>query len=68
MKILVYGAGNLGSLYAALLHESGQDVSVLARGKRLDEVRELGIRLEDFGSGNQTTTHVKTVERLSTLR
>ena len=32
MKILVYGAGNIGSLYEALLAESGQDVSVLARG------------------------------------
>ena len=64
MKILVYGAGNIGSLYAALLKESGQEVSILARGKRLDDIRELGIRLEDFGNGNQTTTHVKTVERL----
>ncbi len=30
MKILVYGAGVLGSLYAARLRESGQDVSILA--------------------------------------
>ncbi len=38
MKILVYGAGNIGSLYAALLKESGQDVSILARGKRLADL------------------------------
>ena len=30
MKILVYGAGNIGSLYAGLLKESGQDVSTPA--------------------------------------
>jgi len=64
MKILVYGAGNIGSLYAARLMESGQDVSILARGKRLTDIREHGIRLEEFGSGKHTTSRVKAVERL----
>ena len=31
MKILFYGAGVMGSLYAARLKDSGQDISVLAR-------------------------------------
>ncbi|QDT99970.1 ketopantoate reductase family protein [Gimesia aquarii] len=61
MRILVYGAGNIGSLYAALLKEAGEDVSLLARGKRLDDIRERGILLEEFSSGKQTTTKVKTV-------
>jgi 2-dehydropantoate 2-reductase len=47
MRILVYGAGNMGCLYAALLQESGQDVSVLARGTRLADIRDHGIRLQD---------------------
>ena len=64
MRILVYGAGNIGSLYAALLAESGQDVSILARGKRLADIREHGILLEDVVSGDLTTTRVKAVERL----
>ncbi len=64
MKILVYGAGNIGRLYAALLQKSGQDVSILARGRRLAEIREHGIRLEEFGSGKQSVTRVRTVERL----
>ena len=46
MKILVYGAGNIGSLYAVLLAESGQDVSILARGERLAGLLERGIELE----------------------
>ncbi|MEV3950585.1 2-dehydropantoate 2-reductase N-terminal domain-containing protein [Streptomyces halstedii] len=33
MKLLVYGAGVLGSLFAARLHEAGHDVSLLARGR-----------------------------------
>ena len=64
MKILVYGAGNIGSLYAARLKESGQDVSILARGKRLAEIREHGIRLENVVTGQQTTERVNGVEEL----
>ena len=45
MKILVYGAGNLGSLYAAKLKDAGHDVTILARGKRLHCIREHGILL-----------------------
>ena len=45
MKILVYGAGNLGSLYAAKLKDAGHDVTILARGKRLHSIREHGILL-----------------------
>lgn len=65
MKILVYGAGNIGSLYAALLRESGQDVSILARGKRLVAIREHGIQLKNVVTGRQTISEVKTVERLA---
>lgn len=64
MRILVYGAGNIGSLYAALLKESGQDVSILARGERLADIREHGIRLEDAVTGKKTTAHVHAVARL----
>src|ERR1700722_12875631 len=35
VKLLVYGAGVTGSLFAARLHEAGLDVSLLARGERL---------------------------------
>lgn len=64
MKILFYGAGVMGSLYAAKLQESGQDVSILARGQRLADLREFGIVLEDGSTGNRTTTRVNVVERL----
>ena len=52
MKILVYGAGVLGSLHAARLHEAGHDVSLLARGARLTAIREHGVLLAE---GESTT-------------
>jgi len=66
MKILIYGAGNIGSLYAGLLKESGQDVFILAREKRLADIREHGIRLENVATGKETTVHVPAVGRLDT--
>lgn len=63
MRVLVYGAGNMGSLYAALLAESGRDVSILARGDRLGEIREGGITLENL-RGQRTTARPRAVDRL----
>jgi 2-dehydropantoate 2-reductase len=64
VRIFVYGAGNIGRLYAARLCASGQEVSILARGRRLEEIREHGILLEDAASGERTATRVRAVERL----
>lgn len=36
MRILIFGAGVIGSLYGAILAEAGYDVSVYARGCRLE--------------------------------
>lgn len=64
MNILVYGAGVLGSLYAARLQEAGHNVSILARGQRLGDIREHGIVLVDVMTGRTTTTHLTVVEQL----
>jgi 2-dehydropantoate 2-reductase len=64
MKILIYGAGVLGSLYAARLCESGQDVTLLARGARLTELQANGIVLEEAATGQRSTTRVPLVDRL----
>ena len=39
MRILIYGAGVIGSLYAALFAEAGYDTSIYARGKRFEALR-----------------------------
>ena len=64
MKILVYGAGVIGTLYAAKLREGGHHVTVVARGPRLTDVRRYGLALEDVVSNGRSTTKVDTTERL----
>ena len=43
MRILIYGAGVIGSLYAVLFAETGYDTSVYARGKRLEFLKKNGL-------------------------
>ena len=43
MRILIYGAGVIGSLYAVLFAEAGYDTSIYARGKRLEALRNNGL-------------------------
>jgi 2-dehydropantoate 2-reductase len=64
MRILVYGAGVLGTLYGARLSAAGHDVSILARSHRLEEMREHGLVLEDARTGRRTVTRVPVVQRL----
>lgn len=65
MNILVYGAGPLGSVFAAKLSRGGHTVSIVARGRRLSELREHGIVLEDFQTQQRTVTHVQVVDQLT---
>lgn len=65
MKILIYGAGVQGSFFAARLHQAGHEVSVLARGQRLADIREHGIILEHGLTGERSRTDVHVVEHLA---
>ena len=65
MKILVYGAGVIGTLYASRLQDGGHQVTILARGTRLADIRRHGLMLEDVMSGARSTTRVNVAERLS---
>ncbi len=59
MRVLVFGAGVLGSYYAAKLADAGVDVTVLARGKKMSLIQEHGIILENFFNKRQTVTRAK---------
>jgi hypothetical protein len=59
VKILVYGAGVIGTLYAARLQEGGHRVIV-----RLADIRRYGLALEDIVGQGRSTTQVDTTERL----
>lgn len=65
MRILVYGAGVLGSLYAARLSAAGHGVTVLDRPRRLADIREHGIVLEDAISGQRMVERVGVSEELT---
>lgn len=43
MRILIYGAGVIGSLYAVLLKEAGYDTTIYARGHRLEVLQNQGL-------------------------
>ncbi|MFB8444468.1 ketopantoate reductase family protein [Streptomyces niveus] len=62
MKLLVYGAGVLGSLFSARLHEARHDVSLLARGERLASLRRHGVQLAEAGSPDVRRVPVPVVE------
>jgi len=64
MRVLVYGAGVLGSLYGAKLRAAGHAVTILARGHRFQFICENGIVLMD-GYGEHRTEHeIPVVDRL----
>ena len=64
MRILVIGAGVLGSLYAARLHDAGHDVTILARGDRLAAVRRSGFVVRDEATGLVSTSLVPAIDAL----
>ncbi len=49
MKILVCGSGVIGSLLIHVLSQNGNEVTVLARGKRREELEKYGLRTKFHG-------------------
>ena len=64
MKTLIFGAGPIGSLYGARLHQAGHDVTLLDRGERLEDLRNHGVVLEDVISGRREAHRVPVVDEL----
>jgi 2-dehydropantoate 2-reductase len=61
MRILVLGAGVIGSVYAGKLLQAGHDVVMVARGSRLSDLQSLGLILEDRENGRRSTIEVRAV-------
>lgn len=49
MRLLIFGAGVLGSFYAVKLLAAGHDVTVLARGRRAAQLRADGLVVQEYG-------------------
>jgi len=63
-KVLVYGVGVIGSVYAARFSEAGFAVSVLARGERLASLRSTGLRVRQVFLEEEKTVAVAILEHL----
>lgn len=61
-KILIFGAGVIGSTYGGLLARSGHDVTMLARGKRLNELREKGLLIRRISQENPEKIPVEIID------
>lgn len=64
MKILIYGAGVIGSIYAAKLFEAKNDVTLLARGKNYESLQQNGIIINDRLTGKEISIHVPLIQHL----
>lgn len=61
-RLLILGAGVIGSVYALRFAQYGLDVTLLARGKRLDLLKRNGLRYNDNRTIKQIS--IKTIEKL----
>jgi 2-dehydropantoate 2-reductase len=61
MKVLIVGAGVIGTVYGAHLAAAGHEVSVLSHGLRTDEVIAAGLSACDAGSGLRTEAEAAVV-------
>lgn len=61
MRLIVYGAGAIGGLVGALLHEDGQDVLLIARGRHAEAIRASGLTVLTPAGGRVVDVPVVTV-------
>jgi 2-dehydropantoate 2-reductase len=64
MKIVVFGAGVQGTLYAVRLALAGHDVTIIARGARAEELRRLGAVIRNARSGRSESAHLPVYDTL----
>lgn len=64
MRILVFGAGVIGSLYAARLKDAGLDVTILARNRRFQFLCENGIVLVNGYSDERTVHEISATDHI----
>lgn len=64
MKILVFGAGVLGCNLARNFFRAGKDVTLLARGKWAEEIRENGLKIKNIFSPHVSVTRIPVTTEL----
>lgn len=64
MRILIYGAGAVGSIIAGKLFEAGTNVTLLARNERYKQLSENGLQLENILTYEKNIYRVKIIDVL----
>ena len=64
MRTLIYGSGPIGRWLALRLHQSGREVTLLARNETYRLLEERGIEIVDGLTGERLVARVKLVDRL----
>lgn len=59
-KILIFGAGVIGSIYAMKFIEAGIPVDIFARGSRAEYLRTNGLQVQHKGKHKQLAVNVRT--------
>lgn len=65
MRVLVYGAGVLGSYLAHVLFNGGNETTVLARGKRFEELSKNGLIIRHYVQCKTTVDKVNIIGELA---
>lgn len=65
MKILVFGAGVLGCNLARDLFKAKKDVTILARGKWAEEIKNNGLRIKDKFKPRMSVSHIPVITELT---
>ncbi|MHB1392979.1 MAG: ketopantoate reductase family protein [Clostridia bacterium] len=65
IKILIVGAGVIGSIYAVKLLKAGYAVTMYARSRRLDELQENGLAFQNPDTNKVEKADVKIISTLS---
>ncbi len=65
MKILVFGAGVIGTIIAAKLHEAGVDTRLLARGKRFERLQQNGVVIHNVMGKTRSVSKIPFTNRLN---
>src|SRR5665213_58396 len=65
MKMLIYGAGVIGSIYAAKLSAAKNEVVLLARGKRFETLQQYGVIIRDQITGEKMSVRIPLKQQLN---
>ncbi|MDQ0089049.1 2-dehydropantoate 2-reductase [Paenibacillus anaericanus] len=64
MRILIYGAGVIGSIFAGKLSANGNDVTVLARNNRFQELKNNGLNIKHIHTNKVENYPIKVIDHL----